>query len=423
MAMQSQNNRLGSRGGNRSSRSGLGKLPKIGILVLVLVGAGYFFWSGDGTQITGKPANPADQTAAPPTGDPADVQTSTAESRLAADPALSDLAGLSAPGRRPANPTPPASTIKANPQLPTTPPRSAADGGSPRPASNPEIKPDPQVQQAAQTAVQSLPKPRPFDSGADAATLYNRGDQLIASGDLVGGRRVLSRLLFASNLQLSDRDADVIRQRLDDVNNTIFWTNDFVEGCPITKPYKNDGAFLSRIGVQFRVPYQLLEVINGIQAEQLRADHVLKVVQGPIHGRVTKHSFKLDLYALDPEGLPVYLTSFPVGLGKDDKTPLGNWQVVAGSKVVNPDWRDDLNGEYYTSDNPDNPIGEYWIKIRGLDDANRGKQGFGIHGTIEPASIGSEASRGCIRLADDDIKMVFNMLTDHSDGSTIQIVP
>ena len=453
MAMQSQSNRLGSRGGNRARSAGLGKAPKIGLLVLGLAAAAYFFWSPGDDSETGETAaqdNPAgvagDNSAAPadpgqrvdritardaaPPASSATVPASPAPPAPPAPPAdLAELAGLSAPGRRPAgssvnaSPPPradavPASGDPAPATLPTppTPPSSAASTAA-------ATTPDPQVREAARSAVASLPRPKPFDSGADAATLYNRGDQLLASGDLLGGRRLLSRMLFSPDLRLSARDADAVRQRLDDVNNRLLWTPDFVENDPITQAYQNDGSYLSSIGVKFRVPYQLLEIINGIRAQQLRADHVLKVVQGPIHARVTKHSFKMDLYANDPEGQPIYLCSFPVGLGKDDKTPPGNWQVVAGSKVVNPDWRDDLNGEYFTSDNPDNPIGEYWIKIRGLDASNRGKQGFGIHGTIEPDSIGTEASRGCIRLADDDIKMVFYMLTDHSDGSTVQIVP
>ena len=440
MPMPSQSNRLGSRGGNRSRTAGLGKGPKIGLLALGLVAAVYFFWSSDDSEPGETPddtaaaapadAPPADRITAGQASPPASSTVSPASPAAAASPStpadLAELAGLSAPGRRPAG-----SLANASP-----PPRNEAVQTSARPApsassttpSAPATRtaaptPDPQVREAARSAVESLPQPKPFDSGADAATLYNRGDQLIAAGDLIGGRRLLSRMLFAPDLRLSDRDADAVRQRLDDVNARLLWSPDFVENDPITKVYKNDGSYLSSIGVKFRVPYQLLEIINGIKAQQLRADHVLKVVQGPIHARVTKHSFKMDLYALAPDGQPTYLCSFPVGLGKDDKTPPGNWQVVAGSKVVNPDWRDDLNGEYFTSDNPENPIGEYWIKIRGLDASNRGKQGFGIHGTIEPQSIGTEASRGCIRLADDDIKMVFHMLTDHSEGSTVQIVP
>ncbi|MEL7088652.1 MAG: L,D-transpeptidase family protein, partial [Planctomycetota bacterium] len=292
------------------------------------------------------------------------------------------------------------------------------------------VQPDPTVQQAVREVERALPKPQSFKfsgggggGGADAATLYNRGDRLIAEGDLIGGRSALSRLLFAPDLQLADRDAMAVRNRLNEVNAELFWSPEITEGDPITRPYQNGGLFLSQIGPRFRVPYQLLEIVNDLPANRLQADHVIKVVQGPLHARVIKSQFLMDLYALDPQGRPVYICSFPVGLGEKDKTPEGNWQVTKGSKVVNPSWRDDQNGEFFAPDDPKNPIGDYWIAIHGLDDGNKNKRGFGIHGTIDPDSIGTEASRGCIRLADDDIELVFSMLTDHSEGSTIQIVP
>lgn len=199
------------------------------------------------------------------------------------------------------------------------------------------------------------------------------------------------------------------------------WTRRIAPGDTIAKAFKNDGKLLGQIGVQFRVPYQFLERINNIKATSLQSDHVLKVVQGPLHARVSQSGFTMDVYALDPRGVPVFVQSFPVGLGLN--TPNGNWEVIKASKVTNPSWRDEENGEFFTSDNPDNPIGEYWIAIEGLDQDNRDKRGFGIHGTIEPDSIGKKESRGCIRLRDGAIEEVFFMLTDHSEGSRIQIVP
>jgi lipoprotein-anchoring transpeptidase ErfK/SrfK len=39
------------------------------------------------------------------------------------------------------------------------------------------------------------------------------------------------------------------------------------------------------------------------------------------------------------------------------------------------------------------------------------KKGYGIHGTNNPASIGSSASHGCIRLRNSDIKELFEMVS------------
>lgn len=37
---------------------------------------------------------------------------------------------------------------------------------------------------------------------------------------------------------------------------------------------------------------------------------------------------------------------------------------------------------------------------------------YGIHGTIDPDSIGKQSSLGCIRLHTDDIAMVYDMLVE-----------
>ena len=73
------------------------------------------------------------------------------------------------------------------------------------------------------------------------------------------------------------------------------------------------------------------------------------------------------------------------------------------------------------ADDPANPLGEFWIGLVGLDGDAVGKESYGIHGTIEPNSIGKMESMGCIRLRNDDIAMVFSALTE--GRSTVQIVP
>ena len=68
-----------------------------------------------------------------------------------------------------------------------------------------------------------------------------------------------------------------------------------------------------------------------------------------------------------------------------------------------------------------NPIGEYWIGLKGTEEATANLAGYGIHGTVEPESIGQSASRGCIRMYADDIAMVYRMLA--GGKSTVVIQP
>ena len=83
-----------------------------------------------------------------------------------------------------------------------------------------------------------------------------------------------------------------------------------------------------------------------------------------------------------------------------------------GSKLVNPTWTNPRTGQFFPADDPENPIGEYWMGLRGMDDTNVGERGFGIHGTIEPESIGTDSSMGCVRLRDGEIDMIYAVMAE-----------
>jgi lipoprotein-anchoring transpeptidase ErfK/SrfK len=67
-----------------------------------------------------------------------------------------------------------------------------------------------------------------------------------------------------------------------------------------------------------------------------------------------------------------------------------------------------------------NPIGERWIGLEGVGDA-AGYAGYGLHGTIEPSSIGREMSMGCVRMRDADIELVYELLGEQV--SVVRIEP
>ena len=50
-----------------------------------------------------------------------------------------------------------------------------------------------------------------------------------------------------------------------------------------------------------------------------------------------------------------------------------------------------------------------------------GHEGYGIHGTIEPDSIGKAVSRGCVRMLNEDVKTLFSMLLPGK--STVTVLP
>jgi len=135
---------------------------------------------------------------------------------------------------------------------------------------------------------------------------------------------------------------------------------------------------------------------------------------------VNKADYRLDLFAGSPDEPEnwIYIRSFKVGLGTDNGTPVGTF--VIKNKQSNPPWTNPKTGERFGADDPKNPIGEYWLGFKGVGPAAV-YEGFGLHGTIEPESIGQQRSMGCVRMAAEDIALVYEMLTEQI--STVRIAP
>ena len=111
---------------------------------------------------------------------------------------------------------------------------------------------------------------------------------------------------------------------------------------------------------------------------------------------VDKGRFLMTLFV---RGAPV--RQFPVGVGRNDSTPTGRFQVV--NKLTDPDWYN--RGETVRAGDPRNPLGRRWLGIASHD----APTGYGLHPTKEADSIGRPASHGCIRLRPEDAETLFRL--------------
>lgn len=89
---------------------------------------------------------------------------------------------------------------------------------------------------------------------------------------------------------------------------------------------------------------------------------------------------------------------YPVCVGKPQtQTPVGQFKII--EKEVNPEWINPKDVKQIIESGPDNPLGYRWIGIG---------NGYGIHSTNHPSSIGTDSSNGCIRLYEKDVEYVFD---------------
>ena len=107
---------------------------------------------------------------------------------------------------------------------------------------------------------------------------------------------------------------------------------------------------------------------------------------------------------------------YRIGIGRQDRTPECEFTVVAKKK--NPAWYKSKS-EIIPFGTKENVLGTRWIALKATDDKFQHLSGYGIHGTIEPESIGRQMSMGCVRMLGDDVELVYEVLTHPS--STIEI--
>ena len=106
-----------------------------------------------------------------------------------------------------------------------------------------------------------------------------------------------------------------------------------------------------------------------------------------------------------------------VGLGVDGSTPTGTWRVT--TKLKNPTYYHPRGGDIIAADDPNNPLGERWIGLEGTSGQAVGQERYGIHGTIEPESIGQSVSLGCIRLHNQDVEALYTFLIERHSTVTV----
>lgn len=163
------------------------------------------------------------------------------------------------------------------------------------------------------------------------------------------------------------------------------------------------GDSLARIAGRFRKEKVLVEegtlaILNRIHnPNALQVGQKIKVPVDPIHSVVEKRSYSLCVYV--GESL---LRMYWVGHGENDKTPVAEFTIA--EKQPKPEWTAP-DGRVLPYGNPENILGEYFIKLQ-----HASYTGFGIHGTPMPETIGTMSSMGCIRMLAQDIEELFRLL-------------
>ncbi|MBU4311096.1 MAG: L,D-transpeptidase family protein [Candidatus Omnitrophica bacterium] len=154
------------------------------------------------------------------------------------------------------------------------------------------------------------------------------------------------------------------------------------------------GDTLLKIAKKFGTTVDLIKASNSLKGDMIQARSKLKVSTAKYKILVDKSQNVLTLFSDDDNIIKVY----PVSTGKSGSTPIGTFTIV--NKMKDPVWYKE--NAIVPAESPDNILGSRWLGIS--------KKGYGIHGTIDPKSVGTQATQGCIRMYNSDVEELFTII-------------
>lgn len=155
------------------------------------------------------------------------------------------------------------------------------------------------------------------------------------------------------------------------------------------------GDSLTSIASRFKSNPELLRKMNRMEGNLIRPGQKL---------RVPRHQFEVVVNKSQNTLMLIYggefFKMYSVGTGKEGSTPEGVFKIT--TRLIDPPWYH--GGELIPPDDPRNILGSRWM---GFSDPYAD---YGIHGTTEPETIGSQSSAGCIRMHNGEVKELFDLL-------------
>lgn len=215
-------------------------------------------------------------------------------------------------------------------------------------------------------------------------------DQLIEQGEYLKAHKMMSQLYWKKPALRESMFA-----RLNTTARSIFFDK---QPHYLTPYIIQPGDQLQNIASLYQVSWEYLSNLNQVDPRKIRVDQKLKVLKGPFSAVVDLSDFELTIHSHG-----YFVKRYQVGIGKAGSSPIGKFTVL--DKLKDPTYYGP-DGLVIANDDPQNPLGEYWIDIG---------DSYGLHGTIDPESIGKAESKGCIRMHAADIEEVYNFLIPNSE--------
>ena len=213
----------------------------------------------------------------------------------------------------------------------------------------------------------------------DLAEVYQSTGQMLKAKDIY--QKVISEYP-------DSQQAAIIQEKLWNLNIDILFSGLIADNNQIYEVQPKDT--LNSIAKKFLTTVDLLQKSNNLDDAFIRPGDRLKVVNAEFGIIIDKSQNTLILKEADN-----VIRIYNVSTGKNNCTPVGEFTI--DNKLKNPVHY--KKGEIVPAESPDNVLGSRWM---GLSIPT-----YGIHGTIDEATLGQQITEGCVRMRNDEVEELY----------------
>lgn len=223
------------------------------------------------------------------------------------------------------------------------------------------------------------------NNSVSLGSLLGQAKDLEAKGNLFEAKAIYQKLI---NDFPGSNDVVSWQKKAEDLNVKLLFSSTITPGSVLYEI--RPGDTLTKIAKEFKTTTDLIKKSNNLTDDRIVPGRKIKVWTVPFSILVDKSQNTLILKS-NEEVIKTYIVS----TGLNNSTPVGTFRIV--NKLPHPTWF--KAGAVVPAGSPENVLGTRWM---GFDLA-----GYGIHGTVEPQSLGKQVTQGCVRMANTEVEELY----------------
>ncbi|OGX35481.1 MAG: hypothetical protein A3C36_02240 [Omnitrophica WOR_2 bacterium RIFCSPHIGHO2_02_FULL_52_10] len=222
-----------------------------------------------------------------------------------------------------------------------------------------------------------------------AKQLFVQAEGLKDKGEIIEARQQYQKIL-------SDYpdfpEVEKVQKDLETLNMSLIFSNTEAPDKTVIHEVQT-GDTLERVAKKYGTTIDLIKRSNNLSTDVIKVGQKLRIWTGKFNVFVDKSQNLLTLR--DGEEI---LKVYQVSTGEGNVTPIGKFKIE--SRLIDPVWFN--KGLVVPPESPQNVLGTRWL---GFD-----LKGYGIHGTIDPETIGQQVTAGCVRMRNEDVEEIFSIV-------------